>query len=105
MKRALLNGGSAPLTLSVERRFKRDSALHKRADQFERDQINSFLVVSVDPLGQVFVDFDAGALGEGTEMDLAKEFGKLAAGAMQGHDHLMGQVAEIAACLAPSEPH
>lgn len=95
----------ASLAATVERRARKDSMLHRRAEQFEKGQINSFAIVTVDPLGQVSVDFDAGAAGEGSEMDLAAAFGKLAAGMVTGHDHLMNQVAEMSTRLLAPEKH
>lgn len=93
---ALSAAAAGALVGSATFRGRRESMLHRRAEQFERGQVNSFMIVVVEADGQVKVDFDAGAAGEGSELELAHEFGKLAAGAMQGHDHLMNQVAEIA---------
>lgn len=88
-KARLLNGSStiAPL----ERRVKNDSMLHRRAEMFERGTVRSFMIVSVSDAGVVQVDFDALAAG-GQHQDLLAEYGRLAAGAIQGHDHLIGEI-------------
>ena len=99
-KTRVLNGGTTLVPL--ERRDKQDSMLHRRAEMFERGTVRSFLIVSVSDEGVVQVDFDALAAG-GTQMDLGAEYGRLAAGAIQAHDRLLGEIVKAGGQVAQME--